>query len=191
MGKIIVFISLTLDGVMQGPGRAEEDTRGGFKYGGWAAPYNAMSGAMGSSMANIGPMLFGRRTYQDLYTVWHDRTDNQFSPMLDNAQKYVASRTLSDPLPWRNSTLLNGEATDALIPLKQQEGKDFLVMGSGVLVQSLMQRKLVDNFVLLVHPLLLGSGHRLFPEGSPYTTLKLVESQSTSSGVVVLTYSPS
>jgi len=190
MGKIIVFTNLTLDGVMQAPGRPDEDTRDGFLLGGWGVPYNAMAGASVASMSNIGPMLFGRRTYQDFYTVWHDRTDNPFSPRLDYAQKYVASTTLKEPLIWKNSTLLKGDAVDAVSDLKLQEGKDFLVMGSGVLVQSLMQHKLVDVFVLLLHPLILGNGHRLFTEGLPLVTLKLAESQTTPTGVAIHTYVP-
>lgn len=191
MGKIIVFTSLTLDGVMQAPGRPDEDTRGGFSYGGWAIPYNAMTGATGTNMSNIGQLLFGRRTYQDFYSVWPNRTDNPYTEMLNNAQKYVASTTLIEPLPWMNSTLLKGDVAQALTTLKQQLGKDFLVMGSGVLVGYLMQQKLVDLFVLLIHPLILGAGRRLLPEGSPYSALNLIEFQTTPNGVAILTYTPS
>jgi dihydrofolate reductase len=190
MRKIIVFTNLTLDGVMQAPGRPDEDNRDGFKYGGWAAPYNAMVDAQVPVMSNIEPLLFGRRTYQDFYQVWPNRTDNPFTERLNNAQKYVASTTLKEPLPWMNSVLLKGDAMIALTALKQVDGKDFLVFGSGVLVQSLMQHKLVDFFVLMVHPLILGAGRHLFSNGTPYTTLKLLESQSTPTGVAVLTYAP-
>jgi dihydrofolate reductase len=190
MGKIIVFTNVSLDGVMQAPGSAEEDTRGGFKYGGWGVPYNAMVDAKLSSMSNIGAHLWGRRTYQDFYKVWADRTDNPFTEMLTNTQKFVASTTLVEPLPWVNSTLLKGDVAQALTNLKGQLDKDFLVMGSGVLVRYLMQNQLVDLYVLLVHPLILGSGQRLLAEGSPYAALKLVEFQTTPSGVAVLTYSP-
>jgi dihydrofolate reductase len=110
--------------------------------------------------------------------------------VLNNAQKYVASTTLKDPLPWVNSTLLKGDAAEAVASLKSQPGKDFLVMGSGVLVQSLMQHNLVDSYVLLVHPLILGSGRRLFTEGSAFSALKLVEVKSTPTGVVIATYQP-
>jgi dihydrofolate reductase len=190
MRKIIVFTNLTLDGVMQAPGRPDEDTRGNFAHGGWAVPYAAMSFATGESMSNTGPLLFGRRTYEDFYKVWPNRSDNPFTDVLNNAQKYVASTTLKEPLPWVNSILLKGDVTEVVGSLKAQPGKDFLVMGSGVLVQSLMQHNLVDLYVLLVHPLILGAGRRLFPEGSSFTALKLVDIKPTPTGVVIATYQP-
>jgi dihydrofolate reductase len=190
MRKIIVFTNLTLDGVMQAPGRPDEDLRGDFKFGGWAAPYSAMTFATGEAMSNTGPLLFGRRTYEDFYSVWSNRTDNPFTEVLNNAQKYVASSTLKEPLPWVNSTLLGGDVTNTLTSLKSQPGKDFLVMGSGVLTQSLMQHNLVDLFVLLIHPLIIGSGRTLFPAGSSYTSLKLIDVKPTPTGVVIATYQP-
>jgi dihydrofolate reductase len=191
MRRIIVFTSLTLDGVIQAPGRSDEDLRGGFRYGGWAEPYSAMSfDSGGESMYNIGPMLFGRRTYEDFYKVWPNRTGNPYTEVLNSAQKYVASSSLKEPLPWINSILLNGDVPAAVAKLKSRPGKDFLVFGSGVLVRSLMQHNLVDLYVLLVHPLILGSGRRLFPEGSPHTTLKLIDAKPTPTGVVIATYQP-
>jgi dihydrofolate reductase len=190
MRKVIVFTNLTLDGVMQAPGRPDEDLRGGFQLGGWATPYAAMSSASGESLSNTGPLLFGRRTYEDFYAVWPNRTDNPFTDVLNNAQKYVASTTLKEPLPWVNSTLLKGDVAEAVAGLKSQPGKDFLVMGSGVLVQTLMQHNLVDLYVLLIHPLILGSGRHLFPDGSAFTTLQLVDVKPTPKGVVIATYQP-
>jgi dihydrofolate reductase len=110
--------------------------------------------------------------------------------VLDNAIKYVASTTLKEPLSWRNSTLLQGDAAAAVAALKTSASKDFVILGSGVLVQSLMRRNLVDEYRLLIHPLVLGSGRRLFPEGSPYSALKLVDSKTTKTGVVIATYRP-
>ncbi len=191
MRKIIVFTNLTLDGVMQAPARPDEDPRGGFTHGGWGAPYAAMAYANSSSMANIGAYLFGRRTYENFYSVWPKRADSPYSQMLTNGQKYVVSTTLKEPLPWANSTLVNGDVPAALRELKSQPGKDFLVMGSGVLVQTLLQHHLVDYFVLLIHPLLLGSGRQLFPEGTSYTPLKLLDVKQTPNGVAILTYQPS
>src|SRR5258707_10574108 len=107
MGKITVFTHLTLDGVMQAPARPDEERRGGFEYGGWAAPYAAMTQA-GESLVNMGALLLGRRTYEDFYSVWPKRKDDPISARLDNIQKYVASTTLSEPLAWINSTLLPG-----------------------------------------------------------------------------------
>jgi dihydrofolate reductase len=189
MRKIIVFTNLTLDGVMQAPGRPDEDTRGGFKYGGWAAPYAAMSEA-GGDLSDTGPMLFGRRTYEDFYSYWPNQTDNPYTEVLNNAEKFVASKTLKEPLGWSNSTLLKGDVADAVEKLKSQPGKDFLVMGSGELVQTLMEHNLVDLYMLLIHPLVLGTGRRLFKDGSPYSALKLVDSKTTPKGVVIATFQP-
>ena len=140
MSKIVVVENLSLDGVMQAPGRADEDVRGGFAHGGWAMPYNdaVKFQIMAGGMAEAGPMLFGRRTYEDFYKVWPNRTDNPFTAVLDNAQKYVASTTLTEPLPWENSTLLTGDVAEAVARLKEQPGKDIVVLGSGELVRSLM-----------------------------------------------------
>src|SRR5512147_1601365 len=174
MGKIVVFLNVTLDGVMQAPGRADEDRRGGFEYGGWATPYAdpGIGKAVGESMATTGALLFGRRTYEDFYSVWPNRTDNPYTEMLNNAQKYVVSRTLKEPLPWMNSSLLKGDAAEMVRALKAQPGKDLVILGSGQLIQTLMQHQLIDQYMLLIHPLVLGTGQRLFREGSAYSTLR-------------------
>lgn len=190
MRKIIVFTNLTLDGVMQAPGRPDEDTRGGFQHGGWATPYEAMSHASGESLSNTGPFLFGRRTYEDFYGFWSNQTGNPYTEVLTNTPKYVASTTLKEPLVWRNSTLLKGDVVKALTELKAQPGKDFLVMGSGELVQTLRAHNLVDAYILLIHPLLLGSGRRLFTDEEAYATLQLADVKTTPTGVVIATYQP-
>ncbi|MFY9573554.1 MAG: dihydrofolate reductase family protein [Blastocatellia bacterium] len=193
MSKVVVNMSLTLDGVMQAPGRPDEDTRGDFEHGGWALPYfdPAAGNAMAEGVAKSPPtLLFGRRTHEDFYAVWPNRTDNPFTEVLNTLQKYVASTTLKEPLPWRNSTLLNGDAAAAVAALKEQSGKDLVVLGSGKLVQSLMRRNLVDEYVLSIHPLVLGSGRRLFPDGSPLAALRLVDTKTTTTGVVIATYRP-
>jgi dihydrofolate reductase len=189
MSKIVVFTNLTLDGVMQAPGRPDEDRRGGFEHGGWATPYAAMTQA-GDSIANIGALLLGRRTYEDFYDVWPKRKDDPISAMLDNMQKYVVSTTLSEPLPWINSTLLKGDAAETVARLKEEPGKDLVIMGSGELIQSLRGHHLVDEYVLLIHPLILGSGRRLFPDGGLFTALRLVGARTTNNGVVIATYQP-
>lgn len=189
MSKIVVFNSLTLDGVMQAPARPDEDRCGGFAHGGWAAPRMdpALAGAAGEGSWEF---LFGRRTYEDFASFWpHQSEENPFTAALNNGQKYVASRTLRDPLAWQNSTLVKGDAAEAVAGLKEQ-GKDLLVFGSGELVQSLMRRELVDDLVLLIHPLVLGTGHRLFPDGGAFAALRLVDARPTATGVVIATYQP-
>ena len=179
MSRVVVFENLTLDGVMQAPGRADEDTRGGFKDGGWATPYadEVLGAIAGERMAGGGSLLLGRRTYEDFYSFWPEQKDNPFTEVLNNMQKYVASTTLAEPLPWSNSTLLKGDVAGAVSSLKEQAGKDLVVLGSGVLVETLMREHLVDEYVLLIHPLVLGSGRRLFNDDGPSTTLKLVDTQ--------------
>ena len=189
MSKIIVFTNVTLDGVMQAPARPDEDLRGSFAHGGWATPYNAMA-QVGESMPTIGALLLGRRTYEDFYAVWPQRKDSPYSALLDNMRKYVASRTLTEPLAWMNSTLLKGDTAEAVAKLKEQSGTDLIVMGSGELARSLMRANLVDEYVLLIHPLLLGPGQRLFDEATPATRLRLVSSVTTGTGVIIATYQP-
>jgi dihydrofolate reductase len=192
MGRIVVFQSLTLDGVMQAPARPDEDRRGGFKYGGWATPYAdpGIGKAAGESMAKSGSLLLGRRTYEDFYSVWPNRTDNPFTEVLNNTQKYVASTTLKEPLVWKNSTLLKGNAAEAVARLKEQLGKDIVILGSGELIRSLMPHNLIDEYTLLIHPLILGSGQRLFPDDGTRAALRLINIQTTTAGVVVATYQP-
>ena|SRR3984893_11768243 len=193
MSKIVAFTSLTLDGVMQAPGRPDEDRRGGFEHGGWAIPYadSVMGTASAESGASSGALLFGRRTYEDFFNVWPKRTDdNPFTAVLNNTQKYVASTTLKEPLPWINSTLLKGDGAEAVARLKAQPGKDIVVLGSGGLLQSLMRRNLVDEYIVLIHPLVLGSGRRLFTDGGEFTQLRLIDAKTTTTGVVIATYQP-
>jgi dihydrofolate reductase len=192
MRRITVFNSLTLDGVMQAPGRADEDSRGGFAHGGWAAPYSdeVMGRVAAEGMAGPGALLLGRRTYEDFHGFWPNQTGNPFTEVLNNTRKYVASTTLREPLPWRNSTLLEGDAAEAVARLKEQPGEDLTVLGSGELVQSLRRRDLVDRYVLLIHPLVLGSGRRLFPDAGPAATLRLLDSVTTTTGVIIATYQP-
>jgi len=189
MRKISVTVSLSLDGVMQAPGRPDEDVRGGFDRGGWANGYNdeVMSRRMAQGMSQDGVLLFGRRTYQDFFSVWPGRTDNPFTEVLDRTPKYVTSRTLTEPLPWQNSILLSGDAAESVAELKGRPGPDLAVLGSGNLVQTLRQAGLVDEYLLLIHPLLLGTGTRLFPDGPP-SDLRLVESLTTTTGVIIASY---
>ncbi len=192
MRKIVVNMNLTLDGVMQAPGRPDEDTRGGFQYGGWAAPYfdPVMASSAAEGMSQMPSLLFGRRTYEDFYSVWPNRTDNPFTGFLNAVQKYVASTTLEEPLPWSNSILLKGDAATTVAGLKKQPGSDLAVFGSGVLVRALMKHNLIDEFVLSIHPLVLGSGQHLFTEECPFAKFEFASSKTTTTGVVIATYKP-
>ena len=190
MPNISATLSMSLDGVVQAPGRPDEDTRDGFDRGGWAVPYNddVMAQRMGEGMASSGAMLFGRRTYQDFHGYWPQQTDNPFTPYLDQVTKYVVSNTLSEPLPWQNSVLLSGDAADSVAALKAEPGPDLAIVGSAQLVSSLLPANLIDRLVLLIHPLVLGQGRRLFDERGPGTDFELVDSLPTSKGVIIATY---
>ncbi len=193
MSKLVVNENLTLDGVMQAPSDHDEDRRGGFEHGGWAPPYfdQVMADVAAEGIAKGGALLFGRRTYEQFASFWSTQPeDNPFAAVLNERQKYVASTTLEEPLAWRNSALLEGDAMEAVATLKEQPGGDLVVLGSGELVQSLMSRNLVDEYVLLIHPLVLGSGRRLFGDAGSPASLRLVDTKTTTSGVVIVTYQP-
>jgi dihydrofolate reductase len=192
MSRLVVNENLTLDGVMQSPADPDEDRRDGFEHGGWAPPFfdQVMGDVAAEGMAKGGAMLFGRRTFEQFASFWSTQPDdNPFAAVLNNRQKYVASRTLEEPLSWRNSTLLQGDAMEAVAKLKEQPD-DLVVLGSGALVQSLMQADLVDEYVLLIHPLVLGTGRRLFSDGGSSADLRLVDTKTTTTGVVIATYRP-
>jgi len=190
MRKINVTNNVTLDGVMQAPGGKEEDTRNGFRHGGWAAPYHdeVKMKIMGRGMARRGALLFGRRTYEHFFKVWPGRTDNPYTEVLDNTQKYVVSRTLKEPLPWKNSTLLAGDAEDTVAALKNESDVDLTILGSGELVRSLVRCNLIDQFILLIHPLVLGTGQRMFGDDGTLAKFTLTESVPTTTGVIIASY---
>jgi dihydrofolate reductase len=190
MPTLTVIENLSLDGVMQAPGRPDEDERDGFGHGGWAIPYNdeVLGRKMSEHMARDSALLLGRRTYEDFAGFWPRQTGNPFTPVLEARTKYVASRTLAEPLPWANSTLLRGDAATAVAELKAGTGRDLVVLGSGELVRALAAHDLVDEYLLLVHPLVLGAGRRLFPDRGPRLELRLVDSATTTTGVTVATF---
>ena len=197
--RIVVINHLTLDGVTQAPATADEDRRGGFEHGGWEVPYGdavmmdalGFGPAAGASGGGSGAgLLFGRHTYQQFYGVWPARTDNPFSKVLNEMPKYVASRTLENPLPWANSHLLEGDAAVAVERLKAEPGGQLVVLGSAELVQTLMRARLVDEYLLLIHPLILGSGRRLFVDGGPLAKLELARVKTTPKGVIIASYRP-
>jgi dihydrofolate reductase len=190
MGKVIVMNWVTLDGVMQGPGRPDEDMRGGFERGGWGIPYGdeAIVGKMGERMGGDRAFLFGRRTYEQLLTSWNAR-GGPFKDALNNTRKYVASSNAAAKLNWPNSTLLHGDVPAAVADLRQSSSANLVIMGSGVLIGSLMVADLVDEYLLMIAPLMLGTGRRLFAGGTQ-VSLRLIDSSTTSKGVLIATYEP-
>jgi dihydrofolate reductase len=191
MRRIVVNNNVTLDGVMQSPARPDEDRRGGFEHGGWAPPYfdSVMAEEAGKGMAGGGAMLFGRRTYEDFAKVWPNMPDDdQFAGFLNKAEKFVVSRTLAKPLAWTNSTLLSGDAPESVRRLKESDGPDVVILGSGELIRSLMPGDLIDEFRLLIHPLVLGSGVRLFEGEDTFQKFELTDTTTTTTGVIIATY---
>ena len=192
MSKLVVAEFVSLDGVMQAPGGEDEDREGGFEHGGWQRPYMDDVGGerIGASMARTGSFLFGRKTYEIMAAYWPTQSDdNPFAKILNGLPKYVASTTLTEPLRWEGSTLLQGDVAKAVAELKEGDGGNIVVLGSGSLVQTLYQNDLVDEYSLMIHPIVLGSGKRLFRD-VPTKPLRLADSVTTSTGVLMATYVP-
>lgn len=190
MRKLIVAEFVTLDGVIQAPGGAQEDTDGGFAHGGWTGPYwhDDIGKHFFQMMAQADALLLGRKTWQIHGGAFEPMPDsNPFGAVMNRIQKYVASTTLKSASAWRNSTLLGRDLINEVRSLKQQSGKDILLDGSSVLVHTLVENDLVDQYALHVYPLVLGGGKRLFPEGKR-VDLKLVECQALPTGVVYQRY---
>jgi dihydrofolate reductase len=192
MRKLVVNEFLSLDGVMQGPGSPEEDTEGGFEHGGWQVEYfdDAILESAQKGMAETDAYLFGRRTYQIMAAFWPNApADDPFGGHLNRTRKYVASRTLTD-LEWQNSTLLEGDVPEAVRKLKEEPGGNITVLGSGKLVHTLLANDLVDELGLIVSPIVLGSGKRLFRDLGDKRRWELVEAKPTPKGNLVLAYRP-
>jgi dihydrofolate reductase len=190
--RIVVVNHLTLDGVMQGPGRPDEDTRGGFAHGGWAIPGNdqAMLDAVGERMGKPGSgLLLGRRSYEDMLKSWNAR-GGPFKDALNALPKYVASNSSDARLEWPNSSLLDGDVPAAVERLKHEWGGDLTIMGSGELIRSLLPHRLIDELLLMIHPLALGSGQRLFEPSDQPLRLELIAAAPNSKGVILTTYRP-
>ena len=191
MRKVIVNEFLTLDGNAQAPGGPEEDTSGGFQHGGWH-----MRSAAGSHMAELigeaGGFLLGRRTYEIFAGYWPNAPEDtqEIKEPLNAKPKYVASRTLTGPLEWQNSSVLSGDLPEAVAALKEEDGGNLLVMGSTVLVQSLIQYGLVDELRVLINPVLVGGGKRIFPDDGALRPLRLVDHEVTAMGAIIATYAP-
>jgi dihydrofolate reductase len=191
MRKLIVLSFITLDGVMQAPGGPEEDPTGRFKHGGWVFPYfdDFLGKVMAGQMGHPFDLLLGRRTYEIFAAYWPyvKADDDRIAAGINNARKYVASRTLKT-LEWSNSELLKRDLPGEVKRLKEQEGPDIQVHGSGNLIQTLLKRDLVDELWLKIFPIILGKGKRLFAEGGIPAAFMLLESETSPSGVIVATY---
>ncbi len=188
MRKIKVLTFLTLDGVMQAPGGPEEDTSGGFEYGGWTVPYfDEFSGqVMAQQMGVPFDLLLGRKTYEIFAGYWPHH-DNEVGKTLNKAKKYVASKTLKQ-LEWNNSELLGDDIVESIKKLKTEDGPELQVHGSGNFIQTLLKNDLVDELLLKIFPITLGTGKRLFAEGTIPAAFTLYECKSSPSGVIVASY---
>src|SRR5918912_2191265 len=190
MSKLVVTTFVTLDGVYQGPGVPDEDRSGGFEQGGWLVPYfeEATGAFMGQVFERAGSFLLGRKTYEIFAGYWPQVTDenNPVASALNRLPKYVASRSL-ESADWQHSTVIRDVASEVAV-LKERPGGELQVHGSGNLIQTLLAHELVDVYNLLVFPVVLGAGKRLFPEGATPAGLRLTHSQTTEKGVVISTY---
>ena len=195
MRKVIVDEWMSLDGVVQAPGAPDEDTTGGFQHGGWHLPYfeDVSQKRVVENLAAAGGFLFGRRTYEILGAYWPNASSEEeqvVAEPLNTKPKYVASTTLSEPLEWQNSTLLRGNVAEAVAALKQEDGGTLVVLGSTGLVRTLIEHDLVDEFRFMIDPLVMGGGKRIFRDDGVLRRLRLVESQVTATGAILVTYAP-
>jgi dihydrofolate reductase len=194
MRKVIVTEWMSLDGVVQAPGAADEDTTGGFQHGGWHLPYfdDLSQNWVVETLTAAGGFLLGRRTYEILAAYWPNASEEEqvVAQPLNTRPKYVASQTLTEPLAWQNSTVLQGDVAEAVAALKQEDGGDLLVIGSAQLVQTLIEHDLVDEFRVMIDPLVVGGGKRIFRDDGVLRPLRLVEHKVTTTGAMVATYAP-
>lgn len=191
--RIVLSDFMSLDGVVQAPGGREEDTDGGFAHGGWSMPFfdvQAMGPVLDERMAATDALLFGRRTWATMAAAWPERGGDPFADRINELPKYVVSSTLSESdLRWNNSRLVRpDDLSDAVADLRAREGGDVQVLGSARLARTLVSADLVDEYVLMIEPVLLGGGKRIFPDDGRARTLQLVDSRATESGVLICTY---
>jgi dihydrofolate reductase len=193
--RIVISDFISLDGVVQAPGGPEEDTDGGFENGGWSIPFfdpDAMGPAIDAVMEQTDALLFGRRTWQTMAAAWPDRAGDAFADRMNAIPKYVVSRTLAESdLTWPNTTLLPGtDAVSEVAALRQRAGRDLQVMGSAALARTLIAADLVDEYRLMIEPIVLGGGKRLFPDDGRARPLELVSTATAATGVLICTYRP-
>jgi dihydrofolate reductase len=189
MKRVVAAEYLTIDGVMQDPGGVGEIERGG-----WSNPYwnDELAKYQSDQLFASDVLLLGRKTFTGFAAAWPkmEETEGEFAVRMNNLPKFVASRSLKEPLEW-NGSLLKGDVAEAVAKLKQESGQDILIYGSGKLINSLLAHNVIDVYQLMVHPVVLGTGKRLFEDGAAMTSLKLTDSKTTNTGVVMLTYEPS
>jgi dihydrofolate reductase len=193
--RIVISEFISLDGVVQAPGGPDEDIDGGFTNGGWSMPFfdvESMGAAIGEVMDNTDALLFGRRTWQVMAGAWPGRAGDPFADRMNEIPKYVASRTLSQgDLDWNNTTLLPADGVvEAVADLRAQDGRDIQVMGSASLARDLIARDLVDEYRLMIEPIVLGGGKSIFPADGTARPLELVSTRTSSTGVQICTYRP-
>ena len=193
--RIVLSDFMSLDGVVQAPGGKEEDLDGGFAHGGWSIPYfdvEAMGPVFGQGLETTEALLFGRRTWQTMAAAWPERAGDPFADQMNAIPKYVASRTLTQAdLDWPNSTLLPADdAIGAVRALRERDGGDLQVMGSPSLARALIAADLVDRYVLMIEPIVLGGGKSLFPTDGAARPLELVSATTAGTGVIICTYEP-
>jgi dihydrofolate reductase len=191
---VIVNEFMSLDGVVQAPGGVDEDTSGGFEHGGWHLRYfdDLSQKRVLESIVEAGGFLLGRRTYEIFAAYWPNAPEEEqvIAEPLNTKPKYVASTTLSDPLEWQSSTVLRGDVAEAVAALKQEDGTDLHVIGSTELVQLLIDHELVDEFRLMIDPLMVGGGKRIFRDDGVLRPLRLLDSKVTTTGAFLVTYAP-
>lgn len=192
MRRVVVEEWMSLDGVVQAPGTPEEDTSGGFRHGGWHIRYfdELSQDWVVQGLTTAGGFLLGRRTYEILAGYWPHAPDPEqgVAQHLNSKPKYVVSSTLREPLEWENSSLLHGDVAEAVSALKQEDGDDLHVIGSTELVRALVEHDLVDELRLMVDPVILGGGKRIFPDNGVLRSMELADSQVTSTGAILVTY---
>jgi dihydrofolate reductase len=193
--RVVINEFMSLDGVVQAPGGPDEDTDGGFAHGGWSMPYfdpEAMGPVIDQGMTTVGALLFGRRSWQGMAAAWPDRAGDPYADQMNAAKKYVVSRTLSpDDLTWNNTTLLSADdAIGDIAKLRDRDGGDLLIWGSVSLARALLAAGLVDEMTLMIEPILLGGGKRIFPEDGTARPMQLDKSVTAATGVQICTYRP-
>jgi dihydrofolate reductase len=192
--RIILTDFMSLDGVVQAPGGAEEDTYGGFAHGGWSFKFfdpETMGPVIQATMEGTDALLFGRRTWQGMAAAWPERAGDPYADQMNAIKKYVVSRTLTeDDLTWNTTLLPADDAIGAIRELHEQPGGNLLVWGSSSLARQLVENDLVDEYGLMIEPILLGGGKRLFPDDGNARPLELVSTTTASTGVLICTYRP-